>query len=169
LHRIGLVDAAMPARPPHRRARGPEVLMKVNECMTQEVCLVSPQDSVRQAAEMMAEVDTGALPVGENDRLVGMVTDRDLAIRGLGKGRGPETTVAEVMTREIKYCYDTEDVDDVIDNMADLQLRRLPVLDASKRLVGIVSLSDLADEQARRAGKALGDIARPSALHSQRL
>jgi CBS domain-containing protein len=96
-----------------------------------------------------------------------MITDRDIAIRGVGRRCDPDTPVAQVMTREIKYCFEDEDGDDVLDNMADLQVRRLPVLSRDKRLVGIVSLSDLADEEARRTGKALGDIARPTSLHSQ--
>lgn len=143
--------------------------MQISECMTQDVRIVSPQDTLQRAAEIMAEIDAGSLPVGENDRLVGMITDRDIAIRGVGKGCDADAPVAEVMTREIKYCFENEDSDEVLDTMADLQLRRLPVLNAAKRLVGIVSLSDLADEEARHAGQALGEIARPSALHSQHL
>ena len=143
--------------------------MQISDCMTLDVRTVSPQDTLRHAAEIMAEIDAGSLPVGENDRLVGMITDRDIAIRGVGKGRGADALVSDVMTREIKYCFDDEEIDDVLDNMAELQVRRLPVLNEEKRLVGIVSLSDLAEEEARRTGKALCDIARPSVLHSQHL
>ncbi|MFA7602702.1 MAG: CBS domain-containing protein [Novosphingobium sp.] len=143
--------------------------MQISECMTQDVCIVSPQDTLQRAAEIMAEIDAGSLPVGENDRLVGMITDRDIAIRGVGRGHGADAPVAEVMTREIKYCFENEDADDVLDTMADLQVRRLPVLNAAKRLVGIVSLSDLADDETRHAGQTLGEIARSSALHSQQL
>lgn len=143
--------------------------MQVSDCMTRDVAIATPQDTIRQAAAKMAEIDAGSLPVGDGDRLVGMITDRDIAIRGVGRGCGADTPVAEVMSREIKYCYEDEDVDDVIDNMADLQLRRLPVLSRDKRLIGIVSLSDLADREARLTGKALGEIARPSMLHSQQI
>jgi CBS domain-containing protein len=141
--------------------------MQVSECMTHDVRVVSPQDTIQSAARMMAEIDAGVLPVAEDDRLVGMLTDRDIAIRGVGNGCDAGAAVAQVMTRELKYCFDDEDADDVLDNMADLQVRRLPVLSRDKRLVGIVSLSDLADDEARHTGKALGDIARPSSLHSQ--
>jgi CBS domain-containing protein len=143
--------------------------MQISDCMTQDVRTVSPQDTLRRAAEIMAEIDAGSLPVDENDRLVGMITDRDIAIRGVGKGCSADAQVSEVMTREIKYCFDDDEIDDVLDNMAELQLRRLPVLNGEKRLIGIVSLSDLAEDEARRTGKALGDIARPSVLHSQHL
>lgn len=141
--------------------------MKVSDCMTRGVRIVSPQDTIQSAAQAMSEIDAGVLPVAENDRLVGMVTDRDIAIRGVGRHCDADTPIAEVMTREIKYCFEDEDADDVLDNMADLQVRRLPVLSRDKRLVGIVSLSDLAEEETRHTGKALGDIARPTALHSQ--
>jgi CBS domain-containing protein len=135
--------------------------------MTHEVRILSPQHSIQSAAQAMSETDVGMLPVAEGDRLVGIVTDRDIAIRGVGRRCTPDTPVEEVMTKEVKYCFDDEDADEVLDNMADLQIRRLPVLSRGKRLVGIVSLSDLADEEARHTGKALSDIARPTALHSQ--
>lgn len=143
--------------------------MQISECMTQDVRIVSPQDTLRRAAEIMAEVDAGSLPVGDNDRLVGMITDRDIAIRGVGMGRDGQASVGEVMTREIKYCFADEETDEVLENMADLQLRRLPVLSRDKRLVGIISLGDLAQEEAKRTGRALGDIVQPSMLHSQHI
>src|SRR3546814_2846375 len=113
---------------------------------------------------MMADIDTGFLPVADNDRLIGIVTDRDIAIRGVAAGRRPEASIREVMSDEVKYCFDDQDVDDVLENMGDIQVRRLPVVDRDKRLVGIVSITDLAGNgDAREAGEALGDIARPSA------
>src|SRR5689334_19532292 len=114
--------------------------MKIKECMTRDVRIANPDETIRDAAKMMSECDAGVVPVGENDRLVGMLTDRDIAIRAVAEGKGPDTRVREVMSAEVKYCYDDEDVDDVARNMAELQVRRLPVLDRDKRLVGIVAL-----------------------------
>jgi CBS domain-containing protein len=142
--------------------------MRVSECMTRGVWVVEPGDTIEQAAQAMAEIDAGILPVGENDRLVGIVTDRDIAIRGIGQGRSANTSVREVMSPEVRYCFIDDDADKVLENMAEIQVRRLPVLDRDKRLVGIVSITDLAGNgEAAHAGEALGEIARPSARHSQ--
>ena len=117
---------------------------------------------------MMVDCDAGALPVGDNDRLVGVITDRDIAIRAVAEGLGPDAKVGDVMSTEVKYCFADEDIDDVLRNMGELQVRRLPVLDRNKRLVGIISLSDLAANGATaHAGEALSDIARPGGPHSQ--
>jgi CBS domain-containing protein len=145
-----------------------EVAMRVSECMTREVQIVDPNDSLVGAAKAMATLDAGILPVGENDRLVGMITDRDIAVRGVAAGMGPNAKVGDVMNSEVKYCFEDQEVDEVLRIMADLQVRRLPVLSRAKRLVGIVSLGDLASNgQAPRAGAALGEISRPGGLHSQ--
>lgn len=142
--------------------------MRVNECMTREVTIANPQDTICDAATMMADCDAGVLPVGEHDRLVGVITDRDIAVRAVGGGKGPEAKIRDVMTSEVRYCFEDDDIDDVLRNMGDLQVRRLPVLNRDKRLVGIVSLSDLASSGASaNAGKALTDIARPGGEHSQ--
>ena len=142
--------------------------MKISDCMSRDVQLATPDHSLQSAAQMMADIDTGFLPVADNDRLIGIVTDRDIAIRGVAAGRRPEASIREVMSDEVKYCFDDQDVDDVLENMGDIQVRRLPVVDRDKRLVGIVSITDLAGNgDAREAGEALGDIARPSAQHSQ--
>jgi CBS domain-containing protein len=116
---------------------------------------------------MMAQVDVGLLPIGQNDRLVGMVTDRDIAIRAVAAGLGPKTKVANVMSKEVKYCFEDDDVAEVAQNMADLQIRRLPVLNREKRLVGILSLADIALSDGGSAGDALSGISRPGGLHSQ--
>src|SRR5439155_16215688 len=108
-----------------------------------DVELANPQDTLNQAASMMKKLDSGVLPVGENDKLVGMLTDRDIAIRAVAEGKGPDTKVREVMSAEVRYCFDDEDVAHVAENMAELQVRRLPVVNREKRLVGIVSLGDL--------------------------
>jgi CBS domain-containing protein len=133
--------------------------MKVSEIMTRDVRVASPDDNLQRAAQLMEKEDFGALPVGEKDRLVGMLSDRDITIRAVARGLAPERCkVRDVMTTEIKYVYDDESVDDVARNMSELQVRRLPVLNRDKRLVGIVSLGDLALSEPRPAGDALQSI-----------
>ena len=143
--------------------------MKVKDCMTKDVKLMSPNQSICDAAKVMAECDAGALPVGENDRLVGMITDRDIAIRAVAENKSPETPVSEVMSREILYCFEDESIDHVADNMGEQQIRRLPVLSREKRLVGIVSIGDLAHAKASKAGKAMAEITKPGGAHTQTL
>ena len=142
--------------------------MQVRDVMTERVRTVTPTASVREAARLMSEIDAGVLPVAEGDRLVGMITDRDIAVRGVAFGKGPDATVGEIMSPEVKYCFDDEDVDDVCENMADLQVRRLPVVNRDKRLVGIVSLADIANAaDPEEAGQALEGITRPGGQHNQ--
>jgi CBS domain-containing protein len=143
--------------------------MKISECMTRDVRIANPNETIREAARMMCECDAGILPVGENDRLVGMITDRDIALRAVAEGKGPETKVRDVMSAEVKYCFDDEDIDDAARSMAEQQIRRLPVLNREKRLVGIVSLGDLAcsRETADEAQTALTGISRAGGQHSQ--
>jgi len=144
--------------------------MKVGEVMTRDVKLVSPQQSICDAAKMMAECDAGALPVGEDDRLVGVITDRDIAIRAVAEDKGPDTPVAEVMTKQVLYCFEDESVDHVAQNMGEQQVRRLPVLNREKRLVGIVSIGDLSrNAKPNTAGKAVAAISQPGGEHSQSL
>jgi CBS domain-containing protein len=145
-----------------------EAPMKISECMTRDVQLADPDMSLRAAAQRMADCGSGVLPVGENDRLVGMLTDRDIAIRGVARGLGPDAKVGEAMTREVRWCFEDEDADEVLSTMADEQIRRMPVLSREKRLVGIISLGDLAKEhETRAAGAALSDISRTGGQHSQ--
>ena len=142
--------------------------MLVNEAMSSDVKVASPDQSIRDAARLMAEIDAGVLPVGENDRLVGMITDRDIAIRAVAAGKPPTTPIREIMSSEVKYCFADDDLDDVAENMADIKLRRLPVLDREKRLVGIVSLGDIAlVDGPSNAGSALCAICEPGGEHSQ--
>jgi CBS domain-containing protein len=136
--------------------------MRVSEVMTHDVRLAGPDESIRDAARMMAEQDVGALPVGENDRLVGMITDRDITLRGVAKGKGPDAKVCDVMTQQICYCFEDEELDQVSRNMADIQIRRLPVLNRDKRLVGIVSLGDLATSARAPASAALQGVSQPT-------
>ena len=140
--------------------------MKIRDVMTRTAQLTNPNDTLRHAAQMMKECDCGVLPVADGDRLVGMITDRDIAVRGIADGKGPDTKVRDVMTDEVMYCFDDDGIQQVCQNMAEIQVRRLPVVSRDKRLVGIVSLSDLAKKEAN-AAKALRGIARPSEQHNQ--
>ena len=142
--------------------------MRVSEAMTRDVRVATPGQSIRDVAKMMAEIDAGALPVGENDRLIGMITDRDIAIRAVAQGKGPDTPVRDVMsTEKVLYCYDDEELDNVAKNMGDEQVRRLPVVNREKRLVGIVSLGDLANRERKAATKAVSGVSKPGGSHSQ--
>ena len=142
--------------------------MKVHEVMHRDVQIASPDQTLREAAAMMADIDAGVLPVGDQDRLVGMITDRDIAVRGVARGLTPDAPVREVMSAEVKYCFEDEDINHVARNMADIQVRRLPVLDRDKRLIGILSLGDIATQCGPApAGKAISGISKPSGQHSQ--
>lgn len=143
--------------------------MKIHDIMSQPVELISPEDTVMAAAQKMVDLDCGILPVGENDRLVGIITDRDIVTRAVAKGVDPdECYVREAMTTDVKYCYEDESLDDLARNMRTLQVKRLLVLNRKKRLVGIVSLGDLAigGDTAPYAQQALAGISQPSpAVH----
>mgnify|MGYP000880151808 FL=1 len=142
--------------------------MRVNEVMTQDVKTISPQTTLREAAHFLSELDAGILPVEENDRLIGMITDRDIVVRAVANGRGPDTPVREAMSRDVKYCFDDDDIEDVAKNMAEIQVRRLPVVNRDKRLVGIISLADIANAGKHGAtGKALEGVTRPGGQHNQ--
>jgi CBS domain-containing protein len=142
--------------------------MKVRDAMSRDVRVASPEESIRNAARLMVEIDVGALPVGENDRLIGVITDRDIAVRAVAEGKAPTTKVREVMSREVLYCYDDQSLDEIARNMAEVQVRRLPVVDRDKRLVGIIALGDLArNEDAQTAGATVADISKPGGEHSQ--
>jgi len=141
--------------------------MRVSEAMTREVRVATPGQSIRDVAKVMDEINAGAMPVGDNDRLVGMITDRDIAIRAVALGKGPDTPVREVMsTEKVLYCYEDEELDHVAKNMGDQQVRRLPVVSRDKRLVGIVSLGDVAQRETRSASKAVKGASRPGGLHA---
>jgi CBS domain-containing protein len=144
-----------------QRGRGNQGV--VADVMSTGVRIASPEDSVQQASRIMREEDSGVLPVGEGDRLVGMVTDRDITLRLVAEGKdAARTKVREVMTPETKYVFEDEDLSHVADNMAEQQVRRLPVLNRDKRIVGIISLGDIArsGRPAELSGRALGGISR---------
>ena len=142
--------------------------MQISEVMTDDVKTIRPDRTIREAAQLMAQIDAGVLPVGENDRLAGMITDRDIAIRAVAEGKSPDTPVRDVMTSEVKYCFEDEDIEGVATNMADIRVRRLAVLNRDKELVGIISLADIALlDGPENAGQALCGISEPGGAHSQ--
>jgi CBS domain-containing protein len=143
--------------------------MKISEVMTREVETVKPDEPIRQAAQFMLRADTGALPVCDGDRLVGMVTDRDIAVRAVAEGRGPDTPVQQAMTDHVDYCFEDDEVEEVAMKMSDAQVRRFPVLSREdNRLVGIVSLGDLSrSDQSEAAQVALDGITDPGGQHNQ--
>ncbi|MBX6744684.1 MAG: CBS domain-containing protein [Acetobacteraceae bacterium] len=138
--------------------------------MSTNVRVATPEDSVQQAAKLMSEADTGVLPVREGDRLVGMVTDRDVAVRLVAEGKDPaRTKVREVMSPEVRYVFEDDGLEHVAENMAEQQLRRLPVVNREKRLVGILSLGDIARQERSGdlAGRTLGGVTREGGQHHQ--
>lgn len=138
--------------------------MQVQEIMTRDVALIDPNTTIRDAARKMRDENVGALPVGENDRLVGMVTDRDIVMRAVAEDRGSGMTAArDVMSRHVFCCFEDSDVGDAAKTMADHQVRRLPVLNRDKRLVGVVALADLGQSDGSSAQVALKGISEPSA------
>jgi CBS domain-containing protein len=138
-------------------------MSQVAEIMSTDVQVVGPQQTLQQAAQLMDQLDVGALPVCDGRRLLGMVTDRDLTIRGTAAGLPPgETKVEAVMSPRAEWCTEDQDVDDVLRVMAEAQVRRLPVVNADRELVGIVSLGDFAQRRAGRVGEALREISMPA-------
>lgn len=143
--------------------------MKIAECMTQDVEIVTPDQPIREAAKFMLRADAGVMPVSEGDRLVGMVTDRDIAVRAVAEGRGPDTPVRDVMSGDVLFCFEDDDVEEVAMKMSDAQVRRMPVLSRDdETLVGIVSLGDISrSEQSEAAAVALDGITDPGGEHNQ--
>jgi CBS domain-containing protein len=136
--------------------------MQVRELMSRDVLVASPDDTIEKAAMLMGQANCGALPVSENDRLVGMITDRDITLRAVAKGNPPDCAVREVMSPNIKYVFEDEDTEAAAESMSKLQGPRLPVLNRPKRMVGIVSLGDLALKQREPAANALQGISKPN-------
>jgi len=135
----------------------------VRDIMTPNVLVLNPRDTIVRAAALMRDQDIGALPVGDNDRLVGMLTDRDIVKRTTATGLAPqEARVGDAMSQGVLYCFEDDTCEDVAASMAANQVRRLPVVNRNKRLVGIVSLGDLANKGAEAsAAEALAEISRP--------
>jgi CBS domain-containing protein len=137
--------------------------MQVQEIMTRNVDLTSPNATVRDVARTMRADNIGALPVGENDRLVGMVTDRDIVVRAVAEERAPgNTIVRDVMSEKVYYCFEDDDVEQAARIMAEHQVRRLPVLNRNKRLVGVVALADLGRSGTDAVKQAIAGVSEPT-------
>jgi CBS domain-containing protein len=139
-------------------------MQTIQDVMTRNVKSISPEDTVRRAAELMKELDVGAVPVVDGAKLVGMLTDRDITIRSTAAGQDPSKTRAgDVMSTDVRTCFATQTVEEVLAEMGDVQIRRVVVVDqASHSLVGIVSLGDMATKNAASTDQALGEISQPS-------
>ena len=138
--------------------------MKVKEVMTRDIEKIDADNYIKDAASMMRSMDVGALPVCENDKLVGIITDRDIAIRAVADGLDPSAcTVREAMSNDVCWCYEDDDVEKAAQLMEQQQIRRLPVFDRSNRAVGIVSLGDLATRNGndRLSGEVLQQVSEP--------
>ena len=130
--------------------------MEIRDVMTPDIELVTPEETLGTAAQLMAELDLDALPVGEDNRLIGMITGRDIAMRVVAKGDDPkQAAVAQAMTSDALYCFEDEPVDNVAQKMANWWVRRLPVVNSAKRLVGMVSLADLTALQVTPKSRAV--------------
>src|SRR5688572_12626562 len=142
--------------------------MKVSEVMTTDVETISSDQTAREAASFMLRADAGSIPVCEGDKVIGMITDRDIAVRGVAAGRGPDTPVSELMSDGIICAHEDDEVKVVAQRMSEEQVRRMPVVDSEERLVGIVSLGDLARETAgEMAHEALEGVSAPGGQHQQ--
>jgi len=141
--------------------------MRVSECMTEKVAICSPDESIEKVAARMAELDCGVVPLAEDDKLVGVITDRDIAVRGVAHGKGPGTAARDVMSNEVLYCFEDQDLAEVSDNMAELKIRRMPVVDRNKNLVGILSLGDIALGNGRAGADTIQEISLQGGPHSQ--
>jgi len=142
--------------------------MKISDVMTRDVQTVRPDQTAREAAGFMLSADAGAIPVTDGDRLIGMITDRDIAVRGVAQGHGPDTPVSELMSSDIIAARMDDDIDDVAVRMSEAQVRRLPVIDDQEKLCGIVSLADLAREGGDEAAhEALEGVSQPGGQHQQ--
>jgi CBS domain-containing protein len=142
---------------------------RVKDVMTRNVDVARVDETVREIAARMAKGGFGFMPVVDGKRLVGAITDRDLTIRVLASGKGSSTLVGEVMTREVSCVGPNEDVDDILDKMADEQIRRLPVVDEMDLVIGVVSLGDVSGEvRSKHAGIALKEICQPQGAGSFR-
>jgi CBS domain-containing protein len=137
--------------------------MKIADVMTRDVRVIQPDRTVREAARLMDDMNVGVLPVCDGRRLVGMITDRDITVRSTAAGMAPDRhSVSEIMTDDVEWCFEDDDLDEIVEIMSRMQIRRIPVVDRGKRLVGIVALGDLATDSEQHASRALGRISTPS-------
>jgi CBS domain-containing protein len=141
-------------------------MQHVRDVMTEQVTIVRPDAPLQDVARIMRDEDIGAVPVADNNTLVGMVTDRDIVVRAVAAGETDGSTARDVMSPQVRYCMEDQSVDDALRDMGELQVRRLPVVDRDMHVVGIVSLGDLSRKaQPADAGESLKDISKPSAGH----
>jgi CBS domain-containing protein len=139
-------------------------MQKLKDLMSRDVQIISPDGTIKEAAQQMRKGNFGMMPVGENDRMIGTISDRDIVIRAVAEGKDPSTKVREIMSEGIVWAYEEDSVDDAVKLMSDHQIRRLPIVNADKRLVGIVALGDFAVESSaiEAAGEALSEISKPT-------
>lgn len=139
-------------------------MQRIADIMTPHVVSVGPHETLRRAAQLMDELNVGALPVCENDRLIGMITDRDITVRATAAGQGPDDAqVRDAMSIEVRWCYENQEVDEVMAQMGDAQIRRIPVLHHdSQKLIGIVSLGDMATKHSAGVDHTLENISTPA-------
>ncbi|MEX3958685.1 CBS domain-containing protein [Trinickia sp. EG282A] len=137
-------------------------MTRVAEVMTRNAATLAPNETVREAARMMDEMNVGALPVCDGKRLIGMVTDRDIVVRAVSAGMDLNSPVDRIASKPVAWCFENDDVEAVQNKMADQQIRRVPVVDDTKQLVGIISLGDLATHQDGNMSSTLGSISSPS-------
>ena len=140
--------------------------MKVSEAMSRNVQIANLDQSIRDVAKIMNDTHSGFMPVADGDGLIGTVTDRDITVRAVAAGKGSDTVVREVMTKDVKYCYEDEDLDHVARNMGEQRVRRLPVVNRQKRLVGVVSLGDVARAKSGATGEAIIGVSQDGDPHS---
>lgn len=134
-------------------------MTKIADIMSRDFKYITPEKSLKDAAAMMRDGDFGFIPVGENDKLIGMITDRDITIRAVAEGKGPDTDIRSVMSSKTYYCFDDQPVEEICANMSEIKVRRLPVVNRDKRLVGVVSLGDVSQVAHRaKTGDALQEI-----------
>lgn len=125
-------------------------MAQIKDVMSPNFKFMAPDSPVAQVAQQMRDMDCGFMPLAENDKMVGMITDRDITVRAIAEGKDPSNTPArEIMTAKTYYCYDDQDVEEVCNNMGEIQVRRLPAVNRDKRLVGIISMGDLAQSASR--------------------
>jgi CBS domain-containing protein len=134
--------------------------------MSRDVRIAKPNQTIRDVAKIMSDVHAGFMPVEDNDRLVGTITDRDITVRAVAAGKGPDTPVRDIMTKEVKYCFEDEELDHVAHNMGDQRVRRLPVMNRQKRLVGIVSIGDVARSKSDAVDEAITGVSQAGGPHS---
>lgn len=144
--------------------------MKVSDCMSARVDIARREDTMSDVARVMRQSEVGFMPVCDGVNLVGTITDRDMVVRGLADEKGPDTVVSEIMSEELIYCFDDEELDDAAAKMSDNQIRRLPVLSREMRVVGVISLGDIAqasDDDGSRASETFSNVTEAGGRHAQ--